>query len=189
MSANDWQREPPPEYSTLQERANWPPFLERLKREVWPMYVTGPVGTGKSCLAALAFCKFKGRVAKWYRWCDFVADAITLENKGEICRWQGGQDGQFVEITQASFWSIIAQCGLLVIDEIGTGNQSEKKSELLWKLLEVRKKSPMIITGNMDGPAVAAFYDARVASRLFAGQFVLTKGADERRQGFENRIK
>ena len=158
---------------------------EALRRDLWPMYVWGSVGTGKSFLAANAFCAYLGATAKFVRFCDFIGDAISLEKEGEIVRWQ---HGRCCEINQASFWRVIETTGLIVVDEIGTGTANEWRNELFWKLLEVRKGRPLILTGNIPPRDLHTQFDLRIESRLCEGQFFEVSGRDHRLSGLEQRI-
>lgn len=155
-----------------------------LIRNRWPVYTWGPVGAGKSYLAVNAFVVFAGTV-KFYRWCDFIGDAMGLEKEHEIVRWQ---NGRCCEISHASFWRVIETVGLLVIDEIGTGTPNEWRNELCWKLLELRKDKPLIVTGNIDPRELHQQFDVRIQSRFCDGQFYEVRGRDQRRIGMEGRI-
>lgn len=165
-------------------RDSWQRLLPVLRRNEWPVYLWGSVGTGKSYLAAQAFSMFKGS-AKFERFCDLISDAIDLEKHGEINRWKAGQS---CEITKASFWRVVETCGMLVIDEIGTGTASEWRNELFWRVLEVRVNKPLIMTGNINPTELKTQFDLRIQSRFFKGQCYEVTGRDQRNDGIKNRI-
>ncbi len=181
---NGWQRLPPEEYRSLQVRDSWQRLLPKLRSNEWPVYLWGSVGTGKSFLAAQAFCMFKGS-AKFDRYCDLISDAIDLEKHGEINRWKAGQS---CEITKSSFWRVVETCGLLVIDEIGTGTPSEWRNELFWRLLEGRTNKPLIMTGNINPAELKTQFDLRIQSRIFKGQCCELAGRDQRIEGINGRV-
>lgn len=110
---------------------------------------------------------------------------MSLEKHGEIVRWEAGR---CCEINQASFWRVMETTGLLVIDEIGTGTPHEWRNELFWKLMEIRKSRPMLLTGNIPPKELHLQYDVRIESRICEGQFYEVQGRDQRLKGLPHRI-
>lgn len=117
-----------------------------------------------------------------------MGDAMTLETKGEIIRWTGQS---CVEICHASFWRVAQSVGLLVVDEIGTGSEKIKewRNEMFWKLLEVRKHVPTILTGNIAPLELGSHFDERIYSRICEGQIIQVVGEDQRKKGLDKRVK
>lgn len=186
---NGWRRKPPAEFQDLEERADWPKLRSDLNQQLWPVYLHGTVGTGKSYSAALAYCRFPGS-AKFMTWCDFANDAAELAKSKEITRWIGEIA---VEISAVSFWRVIETIGLLVIDEIGTGSmvgwRKEDRNELLWKVLGLRAGKPFILTGNIEPLELERYFDPRIYSRICKGQMIQRLGADQRKRGLKDRVK
>lgn len=133
----------------------------------------------------MAYTVFQGS-AKWLRYVDFSNDAKSLQIHQEIVRYN--QAGVCCEITLASYWRTLETIGLLVVDEIGIGDAAKWKTELFWKLLEVRKHRPLILTGNVKPIALLDQFDKAVRSRIMEGQMIEFTDVDKRSDGVENRI-
>lgn len=183
-----WHRKPPAGYEGLTERASYEPVKRVLQNNRWPVYLWGEVGVGKSCLAALAYCRFSGH-ARMVRWPDFAKDAMALEKSPEITRWV---DGVCSEISVTSFWRVAEESQLFILDEIGIGGDNATirgwRTEILWRLLEGRKHKPTILTGNVPPLKLAESFDNRIQDRICEGQMVEIKGTSERMQGVRGRF-
>lgn len=152
----------------------------------FPIYLAGPVGVGKSFAAALVYARINCTVSMAY-YCDLINTAIEVEKTGEINRTL--DSGQIVEMTKGQWWKWLENLGLLIVDEIGTGNVNEWRVEMLWRLLEIRKHKPLLMTGNILLNAVGEHFDRRIQSRLLEGTTIELQGADKRRIGLEQRIR
>lgn len=162
----------------------WESFLGVLRNRIWPTYIYGPTGSGKTYLAADAYRRFPG-TAKWTNFSQTMSDAIALEKDGYINRWISGHN---CEITNSSFWSVIESVRLLVIDEIGIGCDHEWKTEMFWRVLRLRKDKPLILTGNIAPKDLPGKFDVRIQSRLCQGQFFELSGRDQRLVGLKTRV-
>lgn len=156
----------------------------------WPLYLWGATGTGKSCAAAAAYCRWNPSAA-WFglsELCDllksFQVTSMQLVPSG----------GQMVEMTLSGFWRRLQNVGLVVIDEIGTREATGHRYDAFREVLEVRKGKPLILTGNLDPKdtkkdQIANLYDERILSRIAAGVLLEVKGQDRRLVGLAKRIR
>ena len=152
---------------------------------IWPLYIWGPTGTGKSCAAAVAYRQWKPS-ATWMSLSE-MCDLLKAFGVSPIQTIQSG--GQAVEITLAKFWTRLRDQGLVVIDEIGTREATAHRYDAFRDLLEIRKGKPLIVTGNIspDG-GLAGLYDDRIESRIAAGVLLEVKGQDRRLSGLAKRV-
>jgi DNA replication protein DnaC len=72
---------------------------------------------------------------------------------------------------------------LLVLDDLGSEKLTEWGEEQLYRLAHERNHNdrPMIITSNLDGPAIRARYNDRLIERLFGGSRLITLPGESRR--------
>lgn len=166
-----------------------PDALDEMRRifgaKLFPILLHGAVGRGKSFLAATIFVRWSG-TASMMRYSDFVSDAIKASREGSIGRY--GANGAFCEHTEAGWWRHLQEVGLVVLDEIGSGTSHEWRNEILWKLLEVRRGKPLLMTGNLDPKELAQRFDVRIQSRIIAGTLFELGGTDQRLDGLKSRI-
>lgn len=156
-------------------------------RRAWPIYLFGAVGRGKSFAAALAYVRCRGTVTL-LPYCDLINMSIRVEKDGEVSRML--DNGQCIEFTPGQWWRWLSDVGLLIVDEIGTGMQHEWRAEMLWKVLEVRKDKPLIMTANLTPDGIKKhFDDARIHSRISAGTLIEVVGIDQRRIGLTERVQ
>lgn len=186
---NGWRRRPPDEYEALDESKINAETLDLLRSQDaanrWPFYLFGPVGRGKSFLAALVYVRWRGS-AKMLRYVDLISNSLTVSKYGELSNYTA--DGRLIEFSEAGWWKHLADVGLLVVDEIGSGMSHEWRAEILWKLLETRKGKPLILTGNLSLDQVRHQFDDRIQSRLLEGTLIEFEGRDLRRDDLPTRI-
>lgn len=96
--------------------------------------------------------------------------------------------GKSVELSLVGFWSRLQRADLVVIDEIGARNVSDHRYDTLLQVLDLRKKRPLILTGNLDETAIVKAYDERVLSRISEGVMINYVGPDRRLIGVEDRF-
>jgi hypothetical protein len=168
------------------------------KRGMFPVYLWGKTGTGKSYAAAVVAQGWWERECRaaaeqdreprrpfWWSWPKFCETLTTCRNKGYAIMPR--PDGGDYELFEANLWRLLREPRLLVVDEIGTRIANEVRLEAMWQLLEVRDGLPTILTGNLDQKSVADAFDARVLSRMSKGQWIKLEGADRRAEGFGSR--
>lgn len=171
----DESRIPPETMATLRKHA---------ARGEWPFYFKGEVGRGKSYTAAAVYRRWTGR-ARWMSFVEFCDRSMRLAKEGELNIYV---DGRLCEYTRESWWRGIADMGLVVLDEIGSGMSHEWRNETLWNLLEKRKGKPLILTGNLTLDQLRTKFDERVQSRIKAGTIIDFTGRDLRIDGLESRV-
>ncbi len=149
------------------------------------LYLWGANGVGKSCCAAVIYCRWSPGQAIFRTANELFSDAMTLEREKEVTRYV---NGTACEITHSSFWRSIEECGLLVLDEIGQGDPHEWRNEMFWRVLEARKRRPLVMTGNVSPELLVDAYDQRIASRIQEGSFLKIVGSDSRKAGLKQRF-
>lgn len=136
----------------------------------WPLLISGPTGTGKTC-AALALV-------------DFIPKGEFLTEAGLIEALNHRRENGDLPAT----WKQIENASLFVLDEFGLKNTpTQYNCETILRLLDTRIARPTIITINStcDNAGdlldeVSRLYDDRIASRLSAGTVFFLKGDDRR---------
>lgn len=157
----------------------------RARRGEWPFYFRGDVGRGKSFTAAAIYLRWNpSSSARWMSAVDFFDRGMTVSKEGHLGIYV---DGVFCEYSRESWWRGLANIGLLVIDEIGSGSANDWRNELLWKLLETRKGKPLILTGNLSLNELSSKFDSRIQSRILSGSIIEFSGRDLRTDGMEKR--
>lgn len=120
------------------------------------------------------------------RYSDFVSDSIKASREGSIGRYAA--NGAFCEHAEAGWWKHLGEVSLLILDEIGTGVMHEWRNELLWKVLEIRKNKPLLLTGNHAPVELGERFDQRIKSRICAGTLFELSGRDLRSDGVKSRV-
>lgn len=132
----------------------------------FPVYVYGPVGTGKSGIAAVLY-----RIATSAIWRR--ADSLLLDLS------MGRNDGKYVQEM-----SKIESTHVLVMDDLGLRKPSEGMFHMLFDILERRKAKMTVITSNHSPEQLRdVFEDGRIYSRLMAGTPLACEGKDRRVEG------
>lgn len=157
-------------------------FAEKL----YPVYLSGTVGLGKSFAAAMVYTRWHGPSVTFLSYADLIGLSIRADKDGGISRITNS--GQMVDLTAAQWWKWLADVSLLIVDEIGTGMAHEWRREMLWKVLEIRKGKPLLITGNLAAKGLLEQFDARIQSRILAGTFIELVGNDKRLEGVRGRV-
>jgi hypothetical protein len=141
----------------------------------WPLFLHGPVGTGKTC-AALCLLDHAGGV---YLTAAELADQVIDAQQGRL--EHAWEDGSFQKFAPAALWKYLAERPLVVIDELGARDKvSDPHYEAVKRLLDLREGRPLIALSNLDLEALAQRYDDRIASRLAAGTVCQLDGEDRR---------
>lgn len=114
------------------------------------LFVRGPIGTGKTTMVARRVSEIRDRVT-WWR-ADALGSALT--------DWS---DALTTE-------RIVANVGLLILDDWGTVDSKSKQGVALASLVAARYDSglPMVVTTNLD-PAQGRDHDPRSWDRLVDG--------------------
>jgi DNA replication protein DnaC len=142
--------------------------------EEWSMYITGGLGSGKSCLVAALLDRYRrllrygnppqlrGRFVPPY---VFTRIAKAFTNSGHI-------------------WNMWIHTELLVLDDVGSARDTGWVTEQLLHLLEQRYdyQRPTILTSNMSLQDLSEHVDPRAASRLAEGGQMNLGNVDARRK-------
>lgn len=167
---------------------------QAFERMEWPVYLTGPTGTGKTSLAA--YC-FRGSIERhaskaesdqqWPRWsvwpefCNRLnalrMDAITIQH----------EDGRTYTADEPAWWRRWSTRRTVVIDEIGLATKSDAQIKAMWQLLECRRGLPTILTGNLTQQQISETFDDRILSRILSGTWLEIRGDDRRVTGHGER--
>ena len=150
----------------------------------WPIYLWGDAGRGKSCAAAAAFASWS-KPAIWLGFSQ-LCDDLNKFNTSQIVTFYSGATP--VDLSKSGYWQRLKNTGLVVVDEIGTKDSSGHRFDTVLQLLELRKKRPLILTGNLSPEKISDTYDERVLSRIYEGTVIQFVGQDHRFVGAEDRI-
>lgn len=142
----------------------------------WPLVLTGPAGTGKTC-AALCLADYAEGRAEYYTTLG-LCETVTRSQLGRL-EWSNCGRGGTVWPEQ--FWSSIASAALVVLDELGCREKvSDHHYECVKRLIDDRHGRPLVVVSNIALQGIAVVYDDRIASRLAAGTVVNVAGRDRR---------
>jgi DNA replication protein DnaC len=144
-------------------------------RSKWPLFLYGPVGTGKSC-AALCLVD---RVADAEFWpMPALATYVRSVKEGREEWYKCGQGGTW---TERQWWKHMAHIPLLVLDDVGLREvNSEFQTETLFLALEAREGKPLICTSNLNEHEIETSYNDRIRSRMCCGTVYELRGRDRR---------
>ncbi len=159
-------------------------MIEVQSMQAWPVFITGPVGVGKTCVAAHFYCEWP-ESAKWNRFSQFCDRTAELLRDGESTFWE---EDRCYEYSRESWWDGIGRMGLYVVDDVGVGEPNHDRTEALWSLLESRTRKPLILTSNLDDAGIFKQFDGRIQSRIRAGTMIRLAGIDQRAAGYKQRV-
>jgi DNA replication protein DnaC len=144
-------------------------------RAEWPLFITGPAGTGKTC-AALVLLDHAGGL---YFTAAGLCEELIRAQQGRLFGRQSGHP-----IWPEQLWAELGRTALVVLDEIGSREKvSDFAYETVKRVLDVREGLPLVAISNLDLATVAQVYDDRVVSRLAAGTVLRLQGQDRRLRG------
>lgn len=179
----------PPGYSTAR-KALIPNAVRKTinslnKTNKWPLYLCGPVGTGKTMTAAVLYSKFRS-LPMWHRADDLLMSIST----GRVSGVSIDKMNEFGEVSRGlvpfpRFASRVASTCCLFLDDLGTRQPTEGMCAALFDLLEWRKGRPIVVTSNKqpDELTQSGWFDDRIYSRFAAGTVIRIEGPDRRATG------
>ncbi len=136
-------------------------------KAAWPIYLYGPVGSGKT-RAALCLCD--------------IADTAVYATVEGMASFTMRNDADTVE----GEWERIEGKSLAILDELG---ERERVGDLHYTTVkrfadcrEAHADRIAIYISNLEPGALATVYDDRIASRLLAGTAFELSGEDRRRR-------
>lgn len=134
----------------------------------WPLYLHGPVGTGKT-LAALCLCDMAAYAQYW-----------TTEM---VCNGIMGKDDSLYHRPPWE-WPVIPD--LIVLDELGTREKTGDLGYIAVKeFMDWRERTGQnvaIYISNHPPETIVSLYDRRIQSRLMCGTVYELTGPDRRMQ-------
>ena len=144
------------------------------------LFLNGPCGTGKTVTAVFivgGYLLLRGggspeKVEAQPRY--FNAEAL-------YSRWvDHSREG-----TLTDFTTLISECGLLVLDDLGQGDISDSHKRWLYAIVNRRLEAelPIVATTNLSGKEFIAIFGEAIVSRLCSGIVVAMKGRDHRLGG------
>jgi DNA replication protein DnaC len=139
---------------------------------LWPLLLTGPAGSGKTCAARCLLDCCSGSYIVFQNFCERLIRA----EKGELESTSG------FRIWTSEVWrDDIENRELVVLDEIGMRESvSDFQYVTLKRILDLREGKPFIAISNKQPRELERIYDDRVVSRLCAGTIVILEGKDRR---------
>lgn len=153
-------------------------MIELTRRtNLWPMYIHGDSGCGKTCSTALAYMMWPAR---------------EVNNNGHVARihepiWEDCQlfvaDFEFLRRDRRadSTRNNIRNTGLLVLDEVGVRGMTEAQLTAFKEIIDLRDGKPLLMTSNKT-PAdlMTLLGDQRIVDRILAGTIVELTGPSQR---------
>jgi hypothetical protein len=142
----------------------------------WPLFVHGPVGTGKTC-AALALADITGGHY------GTLEEACSAVIQGRYIWWERSvcTSDELPVRPEDRFYR------LAIVDEIG---ERSKIGDLQYTTLkgildhqEFENRRAGVYLSNLTPSAIASMFDDRIASRLTCGTVFRLAGRDRRHQG------
>lgn len=137
-------------------------IVSTVKQKAWPLYIHGNPGSGKTCIAALAY-EMCGRRPMWSRADDFLLEYVDR--------------GEGRKALQAK----VKGTPCLFLDDLGVRPPTPPMLQAIFDVLELRKGRPVVIVSNHDLRKLSEIYDERIVSRLSAGTVLEIRGQDRRR--------
>ena len=161
---------------------------QAISRKVWPFYLYGPVGTGKTCAAAVMFGAAT-RLPLWFRADDLLqnmsfgrGNGVRIEQMGLL------RDRAFRTLPWDKFSARMNDAPCVFLDDLAVRKPTEAMQQSLFDLFEWRRGKPFVITSNKSPEELTLLYDERILSRVNAGTVIEVSGTD-RRRGTGFRVK
>ena len=136
------------------------------------LFIAGPVGAGKTHLAAAVFRdRAERRIGVTFRRCaDFFRDLR------ETYRANWSEETVLEPLDQVRF---------LILDDLGAGSLSDHERRFTLELLDRRLNAvrPTLVTSNWNLEQIAERMDDRIASRLSSFTAIELTGEDRRLRG------
>lgn len=147
-------------------------------REYWEgsrasLVILGPVGTGKTWLAAAIVKQLMVNIQQQPVPCTFITVADLMASlRGPF------RPGLDVDMQQFMLAPV------LVLDDLGQEMQTEWTREQLYRLAHARyhEGRPTIVTSNLTGDEIKTQYESRTVQRLFGGARLIELTGESRRQ-------
>jgi len=144
----------------------------------WPLFLTGPAGTGKTCAAL--WLADNALDAVYWPFAGLAAHLLAARDDERGAAHQEFEISRIIDGRDLA-GNLTPNGGLLVLDEIGARQHvSDWQYEILKRILDGRLGKPLLVISNASLADLATIYDDRIASRLAAGTIVTFTGTDRR---------
>ncbi len=160
------------------DRSRVDPDLAQVVRDLltgradWPLFLHGPVGTGKT-RAVLCLADAVGGGVEYVTLSKAINDIIAAS--------RGTLHDAIGKVTVQRWWRQWEDAKLSILDEIGTRTKAtDVEYDHLKQLLDAREGKPAVVISNLDPDGMEQAYDARIASRLCMGTVYELAGNDRR---------
>ncbi len=148
-----------------------------LKTHAFPIFVTGPAGTGKSCVGRLCVERLGGQAVVFrHAFADHLA-----ASRGELER---GPKHFPYRVSERELWRGWEETPCLVVDEVAkreTASAAER--DFIHNLLDLREGRPMLVISNRPLSEIKTIYDGAIGSRIGGGTQIKIAGRDRRLDG------
>lgn len=158
-------------------------FFEKPK---WPLFIYGPAGRGKSCVASVIYRAWPATP----RENPVVWVSATAEIRRLTSAWFSGTtvvgiDEKGHAIYRGEEWIVrrARDAALMVFDDIGVKTPTDSQFEALLTLVDARAGKPTIYTSNLDPDVLVKIFDDRLVSRMCSGMTLKIAGPDRRTTG------
>lgn len=169
-------------------------LVDAFKARRYPLYIHGPTGTGKTCVAALLF-RSCSKPPLWARADDLLLSLSCGRTSDQRISVELSEDSAETGMRRTrrglTFGSVmhrISDTHCLFLDDIAVRKPTESMRQIFFDLLEIRKGRPFVITSNHSPEELCELYeDDRILSRLLRGTVLHLSGGD-RRDGLGKRF-
>ena len=175
----------PPGYDVATEAKMPESVKDAIRQRVFPVLMTGPVGTGKTCSAAVWYGSFR-RLPMWNRADDLLLSIVNGRQGGiEFECTDGTINADVLGITRRTipfntFVNRVVNASCLFLDDLGARKPTENMQAAMFDLLEWRKEKPLCITSNLNREQLFSQFGDRVADRILSGTVIRFEGESQR---------
>jgi DNA replication protein DnaC len=131
----------------------------------WPLLLTGPPHSGKTCAALCVIDDFGG----WYITVPEFCERLIAAQRGEL-EYRG--EGGITKQTPRDVWREVRRVSLFVLDELGMREVSDHHYDCVKRALDAREGKPAIYISNLSLVQLLKLYDDRIRVRLASGTAV-----------------
>ncbi len=161
----------------------YPPVRAEINRVLtgqapWPLFIYGPVGSGKTCAALCMLDAVEGHGVFYDA--NELRELVHQASFGDL-RDDDGVAARPRKVNVVEVWRGWWLARLAVLDDIGVKSSvSDFALSTIKRAIDHRNGRPLVITSNRTPTQIQEMYDDRVASRCVAGTVVKMPGGDRR---------